>query len=182
MKNTPLQQIKRERDKKIIELATGNPDVKEMNCSEIGTLFKISRQRVQQILEKYGVKYDSHRPSKHIAEAVAMYENGVVIRDIEEVVGRACASTILKRTKMRRGMGCHMKQEKPSAKILSMFELQNNGKTLDDIAKHFGSTSGAIGVSMVRSRKRWGKEAILKMIQDSKEPAQEVENGKLQSV
>ena len=120
---TPLQKTKQERDMKIVQLATGNKDVKELNCSQIGKMFNVSRQRVEQILKKYGVEYDASRPPKHIQEAVEMYENGVLIREIEEKLGVSCASTILKRTTTRRGMGCHKKLSTPSEKILNMFRM-----------------------------------------------------------
>jgi len=162
---TELQKLKLERDMQIIALATGNKDVKDMNCSQIAKKFNISRQRVEQILKKHGVSYDASRPSKHIKEAVLMYENGALIREIEEKLGVSCASTILKRTNVRRGMGCHRKMTTPSEKILNIFKMQKvENKSLHDIAAFYNSTAGAIGVSMVRARKRWGLENILQLI------------------
>jgi len=153
-----------EQDKQIIGLATANPDVKELSCIDIAKKFNISRQRVQQILKRWGIDYKRDRPTKSINEAVKLYEQGKTLAEITELTGyKGGLRSIHKYTDVRHGLGYKIKLTEPSEKEKKAFNMQNNGKSIKEIAEALNTTPGSVGTIMVRARKRWGKELLEKL-------------------
>ncbi len=141
----PLPHL-RERNGRIIALYRSGLTLREVgNMQEP----KISRERVRQIILKYG--RDAHRPRFVIDDATlavfsAEYEAGATCAEIANRHGVDISSV----TKKLRGMGINMRQggrlgprTKTVERVKAAFRLRAQGKKWREIAAELGWRSGA---------------------------------------